>query len=152
MGKTVILLSPRPVKQVHCVQYFNNEIMQEEFCLMRFKLKSHVYNLISYAAPTIGLSNFHVTILNSTTVEAVWRLPYATTGINGIVRGFKIYVVKVNGTRQIINVEDPTAQTYIITGLEQSATYLFSIVIYTVGDGPQSVILHKTMPDSGDYT
>ena len=106
---------------------------------------------VSHAAPSIGLSNFHITILNSTTVEAVWRLPYATTGINGIVRGFKIYVVKVNGTRQTINVEDPAAQTYIITGLEQSATYLFSIVIYTVGDGPQSIILHITMPDSGDH-
>ena len=110
-----------------------------------------MYN-ISHAAPTIGLSNFHITILNSTAVEAVWRLPYITTGINGIVRGFKIYVVKVNGTRQIINVEDPAAQTYIITGLDPSAAYLFSIVIYTVADGPQSVILHKTMPDSGDYT
>jgi deleted-in-malignant-brain-tumors protein 1 len=99
-------------------------------------------------APTVAVSNLHITTLNSTSVEAVWRLPYVSTGINGIVRGFKIIVDKINGTQQIINVEDGDAQAYIITDLEQSATYLFSIVIYTVGDGPQSVILQVTMPDS----
>ena len=105
---------------------------------------------ISLTAPTIALKTFHITLLNSTVVEAVWRLPSSTIGINGIVRGFKIIVDKVNGTRQIINVEDEGAQTYIITDLEQSATYLFSILIYTVGDGPRSVILQITMPHSGD--
>ena len=105
---------------------------------------------IFHSAPTIAVSNFHITTLNSTTVEAVWRTPYHNTGINGIVRGFKIIIDKVNGTQQIINVEDGDAQAYIITDLEQSATYLFSIVIYTVGDGPQSVILQLTMPDSGN--
>ena len=109
------------------------------------------YLHISPTAPTIAVTNFHITTLNSTSVEAVWRLPSVTTGINGVVRGFKIIVNKVNGTQQIIDVEGAAAQTYIITGLEQSATYLFSIVIYTVGDGPQSVILHITMPDSGDH-
>ena len=102
-------------------------------------------------APTVAVSNFHITTLNSTTVEAVWRLPFVTTGINGIVRGFKIIVDKRNGTQQVINVEDEGAQAYIISDLEQSATYFFSIVIYTVGDGPQSVILQITMPDSGDH-
>ena len=105
---------------------------------------------VFHTAPTVAVSNLHITTLNSTSVEAVWRLPYVTTGINGIVRGFKIIVDKVNGTQQIFNVEDGDAQAYIITDLEQSATYLFSIVIYTVGDGPQSVILQVTMPDSGD--
>ena len=107
------------------------------------------YGLIT--APTVAVSNFHITTLNSTTVEAVWRLPSVTTGINGIVRGFKIIVDKRNGTQQIINVEGEGAQAYIISNLEQSATYFFSIVIYTVGDGPQSVILQITMPDSGDH-
>ena len=105
---------------------------------------------MSLTAPTIAPKTFHITPLNSTIVEAVWRLPVVTYGINGIVRGFKIIVNKVNGTRQIVDVEDENAQTYIITDLEQSATYLFSILIYTVGDGPQSVILQITMPDSGD--
>lgn len=109
-----------------------------------------IYIFISHAAPNIAVSNFHVTILNSTTVEAVWRLPFVTTGINGIVRGFKIYV-EINDTQRIIDVEDEAAQTYIITDLQQSATYRFSILIYTVGDGPRSVILPVTMPDSGDH-
>ena len=106
--------------------------------------------LCIYSAPTVAIEAFHITTLNSTTVEAVWRLPAATAGINGIVRGFKIIVDKVNGAQQIINVEDEHAQAYIITDLEPSATYFFSILIYTVGDGPRSVIRQIAMPDSGD--
>ena len=97
------------------------------------------------------ISNFHITVLNSTAVEAVWRLPSVTSGINGIVRAFKIVVVQVNGTGRIITIKDAEAQTYIMTGLEQSSTYYFSIIIHTVADGPQSVILEITLPDSGTY-
>ena len=97
------------------------------------------------------MTTFHITTLNSTTVEAVWRLPFVTTGINGIIRGFKIIINKVNGPQQTINVDDDNAQAYIITDLQQSATYFFSILIYTIEDGPQSVIVPITMPDSGDH-
>ena len=107
--------------------------------------------MFCHTAPTVAVTTFHITTLNSTSVEVVWRLPSVTTGINGIVRGFKIIVNKVNGPQQIINVDGDYAQAYIITDLEQSATYFFSILIYTVEDGPQSAIVPITMPDSGDH-
>ena len=97
------------------------------------------------------MNNFHITLLNSTTVEVTWGLPYSTIGINGIVRGFKIIIDKENGNQTIIDVPGVAVRAYIITGLEQSATYSFSMLIYTVADGPQSVLLKLTMPNSGKH-
>lgn len=95
----------------------------------------------------MSVTAFHIDILNSTTVEVTWRLPYS--GINGFVRGFKIYVDKINGSEIVEDVKGETARAYIITDLEQSARYLFSMLIYTVADGPRSIHLPVTMPDSG---
>lgn len=104
-----------------------------------------------YTAPDVSVTNFHITILNSTAVEAIWRLPRSTIGINGVVRGFKIYVDKVNGSRRVITVEGDMIQAYIITDVESSAQYYFSMLIYnTVADGPRSILLPVTMPDSGE--
>lgn len=95
----------------------------------------------------MSVTAFHIDILNSTTVEVTWRLPYS--GVNGIVRGFKIYVDKTNGSESVIDVKGDMVQAYIITDLEQSAKYLFSMLIYTVADGPRGIYLPVIMPDSG---
>lgn len=98
------------------------------------------------------VTNFHVTLLNSTAVEVTWRPPTSTVGINGDIRGFRLYVDQVNGTLQTINIEDDFAREYLVTDLQPSATYLFSILIYTIADGPQSVRLQVTMPDGSKYS
>lgn len=95
----------------------------------------------------MSVTAFHIDILNSTTVEVTWRLPYS--GVNGIVRGFKIYVDKTNNSESVIDVKGDMVQAYIITDLEQSAKYLFSMLIYTVADGPRGIYLPVIMPDSG---
>ena len=95
-------------------------------------------------------ANFHISVLNSTAVEATWQLPTSRTGLNGVVRGFKIYIEKINGSERIIDLKGADIEVFIITDLEPSAEYLFSILMYTVADGPQGVHLPLTMPDSSE--
>ena len=104
------------------------------------------------AAPTIALSDFHLTILNSSGVEVTWRPPSSSIGINGNLRGFKLFVDKVDGNQTIIDIPGSLNRVYIVAGLEESATYLFSMLMYTVGDGPHSVRLQVTMPNASEYT
>ena len=103
-------------------------------------------------APSVPITNFHITVLNSTAVEATWRPPTSTADIGGEIRGYKLVVDKINGTVTIININDEFLRYYIVKDLEPSATYLFSIILYTVGDGPQSVRLQVTMPDGSEHT
>ena len=108
-----------------------------------------LYLSVYSAAPTVTVRNFHITILNSTTVQATWSLSLYTTGLNGNVRGYKLYVDRTNGNQTIIDIQGEINRAYIVTRLEPTATYLFSIVIYTVADGPHSVRLQVTLPDPG---
>ena len=101
-------------------------------------------------APTIAIRDFHIIIINSTAVEVVWQPPSTTVGVNGVIRGYKLFVDKINGNQTVINIVGGENRTHLVTGLEQSATYSFSILMYTVGDGPLSVKLQVTMPNSSE--
>ena len=96
------------------------------------------------------MTNFHVEVLNSTAVEVTWRPPSSTIGINGDIRGYKIFVEKVGGDQKIIDIPEATSRTHHITGLEKLTTYFFSILMYTVGDGPLSVRLKVIMPNASE--
>ena len=98
----------------------------------------------------MSVSRFHITLLNGTSVEATWLLPLSTIGVNGIIRGFQLFIEKVNGSERFINISDTTLRSYIITDLEGFATYTFSVLIYTVADGPRSIHLSLTMPDASE--
>lgn len=84
---------------------------------------------------------------------ALWSLPIATqrNPINGRLRGFKITAVMLNGTVRIIDIPDNTTRTYTITDLEPDTQYSFSILMYTVADGPEGIHLTVVMPGSGKY-
>ena len=111
-------------------------------------MPSHLF--IPPPAPCCSPSNFHITILNSTAVEASWFLPTYLYGLNGRLIGFKIFVDKFNGSVRIIDIPDSTLQAYIITGLEPATLYTLSILMYnTVADGPEGIRLRVMMPDSG---
>ena len=116
------------------------------------KTRTCNYLFVNYSntAPTVSVSRFHITLLNGTSVEATWLLPRLTIGINGIVRGFKLFIDKVNGSERFINIPGTTLQSYIITDLEGFSTYTFSMLIYTVADGPRSIHLSLTMPDPSE--
>ena len=100
-------------------------------------------------APDVSPANFHITVLNSTAVEASWTLPTSRTGFNGQLRGFKI-VVGVNGTERRIDIPDSTALAYIITDLQPATQHTFSMLMYTVADGPEGIHLRVMIPDSGN--
>ena len=99
----------------------------------------------------MSVSGFHITILNGTSVEATWTTPRSTIGVNGIIRGFKIFIEKVNGSERVINISDTLVRSYIITDLEGLATYVFSMLLYnTVADGPKGIHLTQEMPNASE--
>ena len=104
-------------------------------------------------APDIAPRNFHVSLLNSTAVEVTWSLPSRNAiGLNGALQGFKIMVEKLNGTTKIINIPANTTRpivAYIVDNLEPGQRYRFSMLMYTVGDGPEGVHLTIKMPKEG---
>lgn len=79
-------------------------------------------------------------MINSTAIEALWELPEIDAR-NGIIRGFKLFVQSMG--RDIRNVTITNNQTlaYIVGGLQRSTPYTFSILAYTVADGPRSIHL-----------
>ena len=79
-------------------------------------------------------------VINSTAIEAVWELPEINLR-NGIIRGYKLFVQSMG--RDIRNVTITNNQTlaYIVGGLQRSTPYTFSILAYTVADGPRSIHL-----------
>lgn len=72
--------------------------------------------------------------------------------MNGRVRGFKIFVEKFNGSARVIDIEDNTTLAYIVTDLEPTQQYTFSMLITTVADGPRGILLTQKMPESGKLT
>ena len=82
-------------------------------------------------------------VVNSTAIEALWELP-AIDVRNGIIRGYKLFVQ--SSGRDIRNITIPNNQTlaYIVSGLQRATLYTFSILAYTVADGPRSIFLTAT--------
>ena len=61
-------------------------------------------------------------------------------------------VEKLNGTTKIINIPANTTRpivAYIVDNLEPGQRYRFSMLMYTVGDGPEGVHLTIKMPKEG---
>ena len=95
----------------------------------------------THAAPSGPPTNFHVVVLNCTAVEAQWDLPRFDLR-NGIIRGYKLFLGYPYGAdiRKLI-ITGNTTVSFIVSPLRPSTTYSFSILAYTVGDGPRSIHL-----------
>lgn len=92
-------------------------------------------------APSGPPTSVHVVVLNDSAVEVQWNLPLANLR-NGIIRGFKIvYQENEDTTEQVVDVEDGTANEYIVSGLKAATVYTFSVLAYTGSDGPRSIHL-----------
>ena len=94
------------------------------------------------AAPTGPPTSFHVVVINSTAVEVLYDLPLFDL-TNGIVRGYKIFVDPADGSsdEMVYNIVGNTTLSYIVGGLKPATAYIFSILAYTVADGPRSIHL-----------
>ena len=79
-------------------------------------------------------------MINSTAVEALWELPDISVR-NGIIRGYKLFVQSRGRDIRNITITNNQTLAYIVGGLEQSTPYTFSILAYTVADGPRSIHL-----------
>ena len=123
--------------------------MFDSLLLMNMNLLYHEDNnivmsvcLLHSAAPTGPPTSFHVVVLNSTAVEVQYNLPLFQLR-NGIVRGYKIFVEPVDGSKDelVFDIMDNTTLAYIIKGLKPATAYIFSMLAYTVADGPRSIHL-----------
>ena len=94
-----------------------------------------------FLAPTGPPTSFDLEVINATAIEAMWNLP----GIyvrNGFIRGYKLFVQTRDGTTiRNITIPDNDTMAYIVGGLERATPYTFSILAYTVADGPRSIHL-----------
>ena len=81
-------------------------------------------------------------VLNSTSIEVQYDLPLFAVR-NGIIRGYKIVVEEADGdgSETVIDVVGNLTLTYIVNGLKPQTAYVFSVLAYTVADGPRSIHL-----------
>ena len=94
-------------------------------------------------APTGPPTSFDLKVINSTAIEATWDLPRINER-NGFIRGYKLFVQTRDGkTVMNINISDidNVIMAYIVDGLKRATPYTFSILAYTVADGPRSTQL-----------
>ena len=97
----------------------------------------------SSVAPTGAPTQFHVVVLNSTSIEVQYQLPTIDSR-NGIIRGFKIFVEEAgsgDGSEMVFDVMGNSTLAYIVTGLKPATAYIFSMLAYTVADGPRGIHL-----------
>lgn len=94
------------------------------------------------AAPTGPPTSFHVVVLNSTAVEVQFDLPFFEHR-NGVIRGYKIFVDPADGSEDelVFDILGNTTSAFIVNGLKPATAYIFSILAYTVADGPRSIHL-----------
>lgn len=71
---------------------------------------------------------------------------------NGIIRGFKISVEEAGseGSEMVIDVVGNTTLAYIVNGLTPATAYIFSVLAYTVADGPKSIHLTAITNSEGE--
>ena len=106
----------------------------------------------SSVAPTGAPTQFHVVVLNSTAVEVQYELPTIDSR-NGIIRGFKIFVEEAgsgDGSEMVIDVVGNSTLAYIVTGLKPATAYVFSMLAYTVADGPRGIHLTAITNPEGE--
>ena len=94
-----------------------------------------------FLAPTGPPKSFDLEVINGTAIEATWDLPGINVR-NGFIRGYKLFVQTRDGTTvRTITIPDNDTMAYIVGGLKSATPYTFSILAYTVADGPRSVYL-----------
>jgi hypothetical protein len=81
-----------------------------------------------------------------------YNLPTITLR-NGIIRGFKIFVEEAggDGSEMVVDVMGNSTLAYIVTGLKPATAYIFSMLAYTVGDGPRGIHLTAITNSEGEF-
>jgi hypothetical protein len=83
-----------------------------------------------------------------------WALPERGSR-NGVIRGFKIFHSKTgdSGTAKVLDIKGNTTLNLILkpSGFEHSSAYSFSILAYTVSDGPISTVVMTPNNLKGKY-
>ena len=92
------------------------------------------------AAPDGPPTSFDLVVINSTAIEALWELPGYSVR-NGIIRGYKLFVQSQGRDIKNITITNNQTLAYIVGGLKRGTPYTFSILAYTVADGPRSIHL-----------
>ena len=105
-----------------------------------FDLYWGLCNNIIFLAPTGPPTSFNLVAINTTAIEAMWELPSANLR-NGFIRGYKLFVTSRGMSVRNITIPNNATLGYIVGGLERATPYTFSVLAYTVADGPKSIHL-----------
>ena len=95
---------------------------------------------IEHSAPDGPPTSFTLEVINSTAIEAMWNLP-GIYNRNGIIRGYKLLVLRGGVEIRNINITGNDTLAFIVGGLQPATAYTFSVLAYTVADGPKSIHL-----------
>ena len=97
---------------------------------------------MNISVPSQAPSNFTVTASSSTSITASWLLPPEYVRHLKIT-GFKLFYKKrvSSGPATILQVDDGTARTGNVTGLDKYTEYEFQVLAFSSGgDGPKSSV------------
>ncbi len=105
-------------------------------------------------APSGPPTDFHIVVLNSTTVEVQWEDPLVNTQ-NGEITSYVIFVRSRDGTEREIEIFTNSTEfdvARLVTDLAPSTEYSFSVsAVNAGGRGPQTLILTGTTYAIGKY-
>lgn len=83
-------------------------------------------------------------VYNSTSVILIWTSLQNLKCTNGILRGYKVvYSSPGEGNEQVVLINDASAVTAAVSGLNVSTEYKFEVLGFTVKDGPLSNALYE---------
>ena len=76
----------------------------------------------------------------------MWELP-APNQRSGFIRGYRLFVQNTGGDIiRNITITNSETLAYVVGGLQRATPYTFSILAYTVADGPRSIYLTAITP------
>ena len=93
-----------------------------------------------FPAPTGPPTSFDLVVINATAIEATWELPSLNVR-NGFIRGYRLFVWSGGRSIRNITISNNGTLGYVVGGLERATPYTFSVLAYTVADGPRSIHL-----------
>ena len=106
-----------------------------------------------FPVPSQAPTNFSVTAITSTSIEASWQLPPEDSR-NGIITGFKLFYKKKfsAGSSSQITINSESTLTKVVIGLDKYTEYECQVLAFTsVGDGPKSSVASVITMEDGKY-
>jgi hypothetical protein len=106
------------------------------------------FSALPRLAPTCSPKLLSAQTTSSTSVRLTWTPTPDNECRNGIIRGYRIGYILTEGKHpETITVDNPSTTSHDVTGLDTYTWYTFSVLAYTVDDGPWSNLSLRSRTD-----